>query len=192
MHAGPAVRAPSDEWSFKMILQIIRDTPVWVFAVLLVIGYLGYSQSKPRTVKRTRIYVLPCLMVLLSIHGVTSAFGLTALAGTAWLLGVVVAFWPSFTLLSPRGVVYHEDTRSFSFPGSWLPLGLFGVVFCIKYSIGGMLAHHYPMVETPQFVAVASFLYGCCTGVFFARAQSIWRAARLSVAKAPAKPQGAV
>ncbi len=175
-----------------MILQIIRDTPAWVFFGLLAIGYLGYSQSKPRTVKRVRIYVLPCLMILLSIHGVTSAFGLTALSGGAWLLGLMTAFWPSFIMLSPRGVRYDKESRSFSLPGSWLPLGLFGVVFCIKYSIGGMVAHRYPMVETTQFVAIACFLYGCCTGVFFARAQSIWRAARQSAATVPLQPNGAV
>lgn len=69
------------------LLDILARTPVWVFAVFLVLLALGYQQSRTRTVSRQRFLLLPVAMMALSLYGVVSAFGVALVPLLAWVMG---------------------------------------------------------------------------------------------------------
>ena len=58
-----------------MFYQIIIHTPVWVWALLALLLWLGIKQSRPGQPSLLRITVMPLVLTSLSLSGTVSAFG---------------------------------------------------------------------------------------------------------------------
>ena len=151
---------------------------MWVYFVFFALLLVGYGQSRDRTVRRARLIVLPIAMLCLSSYGVASSFGFALLPFGCWSVGflVIVALVPF--IRAPAGVTYSSDSESFRVPGSWLPFALMMTIFSIKYATGYALARPLSFAQHTWFVSSVSVGLGALSGVFAARAASIWRTAR--------------
>jgi len=158
------------------LLEIINHTPSWVFGLLAVLVVFGYLQSKDREVKVVAVFILPVAMTLLSILGVSSAFGLALVPTGMWLLGVLLCLGLGLKLAKPQGVSYCADSQKLSIPGSWLPLVLMMAIFVTKYMVGVVVARQLPMLELVEFMLAISLAYGCFSGIFISRAVVMLRA----------------
>ena len=161
-----------------MLFEILKRTPIWVFALFFILLAVGHLQRKDRCVSRGWVSILPLAMIGLSFYGVLSAFGIVATGLACWGLGVAMAVALGISAGKPHNVVFNRKTQSFHIPGSPFPLILMMAIFFTKYAVGIVLARHLPLGNTTSFVNTASFVYGLLSGVFLARAMVIWRAAR--------------
>jgi ABC-type amino acid transport system permease subunit len=71
-----------------MLIEIIRNTPRWVFVLFIVLLVMGYQQSKNRTASRLSVGILPMVFLILAFYGVVSAFGTDPVGLVLWALGV--------------------------------------------------------------------------------------------------------
>lgn len=156
-----------------MVIEIIKHTPLWVFALLIMLLALGYQQSRDRVVKKLVIYILPLAMVIMSYFGVFSIFGVSVLALFCWLLGLAVTTYIGTKYLSVQGVTFNQTTGNFFIPGSWVPMLLIMAIFLTKYVVGVLGAIAPVVLETAVFTVICSTLYGAYSGLFIARAVSI-------------------
>jgi hypothetical protein len=165
-----------------MFTQIIIHTPLWVWALLVALVALGYSQSRSRTINLRRVVIMPIAMILLSLYGTMSAFGASSVVLSTWLAaGAMVA---SLVMLrpAPMGTAYDSIGRQFAVPGSWLPLLVILGIFCTKYAVGVTLAMHPSMARDALFAMLVDMLYGVFSGFFAGRALRLWRLAFPSTA----------
>ena len=160
-----------------MLMQIIKNTPPWVFILFFVLIALGVSQSKGRTVKRSKVSILPGAMLVLSLYGVFSAFGMVPAGLACWVLGVAFTVGLREKVAAPHGVTFSPESQSFFVPGSWFPLVLMMAIFFVKYLVGVIVARQLPIGGDPAFVSLVSLCYGLLSGVFLARAIVTLRAA---------------
>jgi len=160
-----------------VLIEILKRTPSWVFALFFVLVAMGYFQSKDRAMGRGKVSILPVAMIALSFYGVLSAFGMVSVGVISWVVGFGVVVWLGAKLATPRGVSFSTETQLFSVPGSWLPLALMMAIFFTKYAVGVILARQLPIASEPVFIGSISLCYGFLSGVFFARAVVIWRSA---------------
>ena len=58
-----------------MFASILSNTPTWVFAVFAALIAIGLMQTRPRTVSRRRLIVLPVVVAGYSLYGVAMASG---------------------------------------------------------------------------------------------------------------------
>jgi alpha-beta hydrolase superfamily lysophospholipase len=172
--AAPGLERRSEER--PILIEILRHTPSWVFVLFFALLALGYSQSRVRTLSRSRVAILPAAMAVFSCYGVISAFGVGPVGLACWEAGMAAAAALGVALGGPKGVVYSPATLSFSIPGSWLPLGLMMAIFFTKFAVGVTLARALPVAGEPVFVDAVSLGYGFFSGIFLARALVIWRA----------------
>ena len=122
-----------------------------------------------------RVTALPVAMTALSVYGVWSAFAGTPLAALAWALALL-AVCALATLLAPAtSARYHPESRSFSLPGSAVPLALMMGIFFTKYAVGVALVMHPGLAQEPGVALAISALYGAFSGGFVARALRLWR-----------------
>lgn len=151
--------------------EIVRHTPVWVWALLAGLIALGLKQSRDHVLRRTRLLVLPAVLGALSLAGATSAFGAQPGVVLAWLAGLA-AGTSVFTLfrLPLRAQALSGDR--FAVGGSWLPMVLLLGVFTLRYLVSASLAMHLEVTQTSGFPIGASLLYGAVAGLFTGRA---WR-----------------
>ncbi|MGQ3000187.1 MULTISPECIES: DUF6622 family protein [Variovorax] len=160
-----------------MLIQILLHTPKWVFAVFVLLVWLGSKQLLSGSVSLTRITLMPIAMGALSLMGVASAFGdsLGALLGWAAAAAVMIALVLRRPL--PASTRYDAATRRFHLAGSAVPLALMMGIFFTKYVVGVALVMHPELRHDSVFAVAIPVLYGAFSGVFAARALRLWKLA---------------
>ena len=156
-----------------MLLEILRRTPPWVFALFAVLVWFGLLQTRTRQVTLARVTVLPLVLIGLSLSGLTGTFGANPYALAAWLAAVLIAVLLNRAVKWPRKVAYAAATRSFPVQGSWLPLAVMMLIFFTRYAVSVALAMQPGLATTPSLPAAVGFAYGLMSGAFLARALRI-------------------
>ncbi len=160
-----------------MLLQILANTPKWVFALFAALLCLGLSQLLTRRVGLSRITGLAIGMSAFSLYGTVSAFAGVPMALLARLAGAAAVFALLAGRAAPLGTRFDAATRRFTVPGSAVPLALMMGIFFTKYAVGVALGMHLAQANDVSFALPVSTLYGAFSGVFAARAARLWRLA---------------
>lgn len=155
------------------MINILTHTPTFVFILFFVLLCLGYLQTRDRKIKAFLAYFLPCIMVSLSLIGVISSFGITAIVLCLWLGGLLSVASLRYLVFPTKGIVYLHEERKFFIPGNWVSFAVIMAIFFTKYTLGVMLAMQIPLAHAAGFVLVMSFIYGAFSGYFAGRAALI-------------------
>lgn len=161
------------------MLQILFHTPAWVFGLLVGLIILGLQQTRNRQVKRWLAYLLPVGMVILSLVGVTSNFGVQLLTISLWMAGLCAVALVGYQLLPVKNLRYFADSDRFYIPGSWVPMCAILAIFFTKYVVAVLYALANPITAQVAFMPVLCIAYGGFSGYFVARALSLVRASRM-------------
>jgi len=161
-----------------MFTQIVVHTPKWVWALLLLLIAAGLAQMRARRISVPRATLLPALLLVLSMLGVIGTFGLHGVALSVWATALAAALVFGQGLLAPRGASWSGATRELRVPGSALPLALILGLFATKYAAGVALAMNPLLASDAAFAALCGAAYGSFSGLFAARAVSLWRLTR--------------
>ena len=153
-----------------MLSQIITNTPKWVFVLFFVLLALGISQMRTQIKSRKRVLILPLVLLILSLAGVTSAFGVSAMPIAAWAAGYLVLAGLMGQGLAATGSSYDSTTKKFTVAGSPIPLILMMGIFFLKYFVGASMAMKASFSLDAAFPIVVSLLYGVFSGAFAGRA----------------------
>jgi hypothetical protein len=157
-----------------MIIGILQNTPLWVWAVLVGLLALGLLQTRTRSVNRLLILLLPAIMIPLSLYAVMASFGVSIAAFSAWAAGLAMAVTVNgLVFMRPKGVRYSLEDQRFQLPGSWVPLALMLTIFCTRFVVGVSTGLNSPTVGTVGFVGCVSVVLGSCSGLFLSRAMRI-------------------
>ncbi len=149
--------------------EIIKHTPVWVFIVFFTLLSLGLLQTKERDVNVNTVFLLPLAMIIFSLFGVYSVFGLSFLPISLWLLGLILTFVIGLKLAYPKHVSFSQKDRKLHIPGSKTPLIFMMTIFFTKYFVGFAYARNLPIVDEFMFLVILCLSYGVFSGVFLSR-----------------------
>jgi len=163
-----------------MLLQIILHTPKWVFAVFVLLVWLGARQLLSGSVSLAKVTVMPIAMTALSVFGVLSAFGDSLGALLGWAAAAVALTALVLQRPLPATTRYDAAAREFHVAGSAVPLMLMMGIFLTKYVVGVSLALHPELRHQAAFALGVPALYGAFSGIFAARAARLWRLAAAS------------
>ena len=97
------------------MFDVIKHTPLWVFALFVSLVLLGFKQAREREVTERAVYVLPLVMVGLSIFGVYSAFS-TVLAFIVWFASFALGWGLRNNLVCQLGYATLKIAIAFVFP----------------------------------------------------------------------------
>ena len=161
--------------------ELISHTPTWVFAVFFTLLALGFIQSKERVVKVKIIFILPIAMILFSLFGVYSVFGLSWFTISLWFLGLAITLVIGLKLAYPKLVSFSVQSNKLKIPGSWVPLFFMMGIFFTKYFVGFAVARELPVVNEHLFVVSLCLLYGAFSGVFLSRSFVMFKTSKAAV-----------
>ena len=161
-----------------MILQVLANTPTWVFALFVLLLGLGLMQTRTRVVRRLPALILPAGMVALSLAGINSSFGLKPMPLLCWVIALVFASLVGYYFFRDTDVQYDATTHAFVVPGSWVPLAVIMAIFFAKYIYAVMRAFNAAVLDTTPLVVMLSAIYGLLSGYFAARALNLVHLAR--------------
>ena len=168
-----------------MLIEILQNTPAWVYVLFAMLMKLGARQMRPSSAPLWRLVLMPLAMVALAIYGVVAAFGHSpaGLAGLAcWAVAALAVLPLVLRRPLPPGTHYDAAARRVHQPGSWVPLALILAIFLTKYGVGVMLAMHPELARQSGVALGISTLYGLFSGVFAGRALRLWHLVRRGTA----------
>ena len=157
------------------LLQILRNTPTWVFALFLLLLVLGLRQMRDAQVHPTRFAIMPLAMGGLSFHGVVSAFGFQPAPLSAWLAGAAITSIVLLRTPLSTGARYDAATHTLHLPGSAAPLALMMAIFFTRYAVSVALALHPALRHQTSVALAAAALYGSFSGLLAGQALRVGR-----------------
>lgn len=129
-------------FDLRFVLGILHHTPPWVWVLLAALLVLGLSQLRTRSVSRTRLLVLPAVLVGLGLFATATSFQPAGPALAAWVLALAGGVMLGRQLPRPTGARWDASGRSLLLPGSALPLLVIMAIFALRYTAGVALALH--------------------------------------------------
>lgn len=153
-----------------VIIEVIRHTPLWVWAILALLIVLGGLQLREHHPARLRVALQPLGLGAYSLWGAASLFGMHAGVLSAWALGMGLAAWFTRRWAWSTGVQFDPRGDRFDVPASAWPLLLMLTVFAVRYSVVVTLVFHPEWAGHTALAMGVSALYGSLSGLFAGRA----------------------
>ncbi|HZX84721.1 MAG TPA: hypothetical protein VFF19_14225 [Reyranella sp.] len=144
--------------------QIVVNTPLWVWPLLLFVLWLGWRGLKPRVISPARLAILPLIGLGTSLAGVAQSLqpGL-ALAG--WAVALLVAFPLGWTIGMRRAVRLRPEDGQLEVAGGWFALG-FGIsIFAVRYTLGVLSGVMPGLRLEPLWIVLSGSVGGIVTGI---------------------------
>jgi hypothetical protein len=118
----------------QIVIGILANTPVWVFALLAYLIWQGWQSLRTRTRPIWRILIVPLVFFLMGLSRLITArdHGLELLL--AWLVAAVL-FASMALYRGPRLLAVDRQTGQVTGPGSAVPLVRNITVFLLQYGV---------------------------------------------------------
>ena len=146
------------------VYQIVVNTPLWVWPLMLFVLWLGWYGLQPRTMPPARLAILPLVGLGTSLAGIAQSLqpGL-ALAG--WAAALLAALPLGWTIGARRPVRLRPEDGRLEVAGGWFALG-FGIsIFVVRYALGvlsGVMPH---LRAEPLWIVLSGGVGGIITGI---------------------------
>lgn len=160
------------------MLEILRNTPHWVYTTFTVVFYFGLSSCFEGRSRIRHLVSIPAAIVLLSLATVGYQNGPDIRAFGGWSLGALTAtaltFW--FTRATAHGL--RRDGEEMIIPGDVSVLLVGFAAFAVKYWFGYASAIEAGWTLRPSFYIWDTFVSGAIAGFFAGRGLAHFAAAR--------------
>ncbi|MDQ2095739.1 DUF6622 family protein [Rhodalgimonas zhirmunskyi] len=153
-----------------MIGQIITQTPIWVWALLAGLVWLGAKALGKREVSSIVIYLMP-LLGLLSVRALV-ALGVGPLVWGIFALAWLVGLWVG-RRVEPRWILGKSGARVWK-AGEGLTMAQVLVLFSLNYIRSVMLAVAPGVAAGFAFGAGFAVLAGVTAGLFAGRSLAVY------------------
>lgn len=151
------------ELSMSGFLKIVAGTPIWVWAILGYLVYVGIQALKPRTVSLYRLIFLPLILILFKYRLLSQA--------DAWIYLVffIIGLGVGYLKVRNTKILIFKETKTIQIPGSSSMIVIFISIFVMRYMSGYLEATNPAMFLrfTPFDLGFSGLLSGYFTGQRF-------------------------
>ena len=156
----------------EFAIQVLQRTPIWVWAILAALIYLGSKQLKPRVVKRYSVLIAPVAFLFVGLM----AAGRGQVGFVTWAVSLISLAAVTFFVWQPtNGARYEANGDRLHMPGSVVPMLLMLAIFLLNYVINVVLAINPAYRSELVWQMVPALILGALSGVFIGRAATLFR-----------------
>lgn len=154
--------------SFSM-QNIFHSTPAWVFILFVFLIYRGIKACFEQTVQLRKLFILPIIFTILSLHTLINKLNINDVLIYIWLMASTLGAVIGWQIASKQKIKINQKKGLLHLSGSPFTLIAILLIFIVKYYFG------YKLSSTPNITSHLSFdilmigLYGIFTGVFVGR-----------------------
>ena len=144
--------------------QIVVNTPLWVWPLMLFVLWLGWRGLQPRIMPPARLAILPLVGLGTSLAGIAQSLqpGL-ALAG--WAVALLAALPLGWAIGTRRAVRLRPEDGRLEVAGGWFALG-FGIsIFVVRYTLGVLSGVMPGLRVEPLWIVLSGGVGGIVTGI---------------------------
>lgn len=170
------------------ISRAILETPVWVWALLAFLIFIGVRSLKAATMPLWRLALLPSVFLVWGLASLLATFKPTPLSLGAWLAAFLVGGAIGYAMMGRRNVAVDRPNRAVTLPGSPANLVMILLIFCTKYAFGYLQATRGGIVHDPAFILANLGVSGLLTGILAGRFFRLWQLYAGTPAVLPPQP----
>jgi hypothetical protein len=174
-----------------MLQQILVHTPVYVWVILAVLVWRGTAALREREMTVRSLFIVPVIMLALSLQDVVMKFGANPVPLGAWAAAAAATTLLVWTRGRSR-IAPAATPGSAIVRGSWVPLAMMMAIFVTKYAAAVLLAVLPHARQDALLAAAVCALFGVFSGCFLGRLAADIAALRQAGAPAPALRSSAV
>lgn len=161
-----------------MLVDIIKNTPLWVWGLFAALVVLGLYQRQARQVRPAQLLTLPLVLLGLGLSSTGPAFVHQPLLGLLWLGALTSAVWLGLRLPIRAGTQWDATSQRLHVPGSWFPMGLILIIFSLRYAVAVSMALHPAWKQSLAVQAPLTLAFGLLSGIFLGRSLGLFRLTR--------------
>lgn len=151
-----------------MLNQILTNTPLYVWAILALLIARGVIALRTRDVAMRKLFIIPLVMLALSLFDIAAKFGLGGIGFATWVatMAVTLALLVQFggARIAPAAKPGHVVVR-----GSVFPLAMMMAIFATKYVTSVAVAVQPHLRDNLGFTLAVCALFGVFSGYFLGR-----------------------
>ena len=159
----------------NFLLQIVVNTPPWVWVLLAFLLFLGIRALQPSTAPLWRIAILPTVFCVWGVSGLFSLHKPTPERVVPWLVAIAVGIGIGMAISRLQPVRADKTRRLVRVPGGPLTLVLILGIFATKYVFGVLHGMSPALFAEPRYWLTEIALSGTLTGMFVGRFMGLWR-----------------
>jgi hypothetical protein len=165
----------------EFVVQVIKHTPLWVWAILLALSALGLRQLQSRALKPYVVLLAPAAFFVLGL--VTS--GRSTAAFAAWAAALLLVASGVYLCLRPIGTARFDAlSQRIHVPGSAWPLFFMLTIFLLNYVVNVAQAIEPSLLKRTLWQLGTPAALGALSGGFLGRSLSLFALSRGAVAQA--------
>jgi hypothetical protein len=146
------------------LFQIVTNTPLWVWPLMVFVLWLGWQGLQPRTVPLWRPAILPLVSVGSSLAGVAQS-AQPGLAAAGWTLGLLAALPLGHAIGRRRAVRLRPEDGRLEIAGGWFAL-VFGIsIFAVRYTLGVLFGVLPTLTVEPLWIGLSGGIGGVVAGI---------------------------
>jgi hypothetical protein len=149
-----------------MLIQILTHTPLYVWAILVFLVYRGVVALRERETTLRKLFIIPVVMLALSLQDIAAKFGAAFLPLSAWAGAALVV---ALLVWKFSGAGISPGAGSVRVHGSRAPLAMMMAIFLTKYATAVTLAIQPQASHSPLFALAVCALFGVFNGYFLGR-----------------------
>ncbi len=148
------------------LLPILQGAPLWVWALLALLLFLGIRSLRTRSVPVASLVALPLAFFGLSISNLLPLDHLTPLRVGVWVAALAVGTIPGWFVIRPHRIAVDRSRRRITVPGSVVPLLFMLAAFAGGFYFGYLFARYPELKTDPATLVLASTYRGLMSGYF--------------------------
>jgi len=156
------------------MLEILKSTPPWVYAIFALICYYGLRALSTTRESQRSLLITPLILLVWSLWSLNLGDHRWLALG-AWSSGAVLGSLLAMGLFSSVGVVLESSGESILVPGTLKVFGISLLFFAVKYWIGYQTAVHPEHAASVQMLSISGAAAGFTVGLFCGRALKLYR-----------------
>lgn len=156
-------------------LQIIVNTPPWVWVLLAFLLFLGIRALRPGTAPLWRIAILPAVFCVWGVSGLFSLHTPTPGRVLPWLAAIAVGVGIGMAIARLQPIRADKKRGLVRVPGGPLTLVLILGIFATKYLFGVLHGMSPALFAEPRFWLTEIVLSGTMTGMLAGRFVGLWQ-----------------
>ncbi len=157
------------------LLLILQGAPLWVWALLALLLFLGIRSLRTRSIPVASLIALPLAFFGLSISNLLPLDELSPLRIGVWVAALLVGLIPGWFLVRPQRIAIDRPARRITVPGSIVPLLLMLAAFAGGFYFGYLFARYPELKSDVVTLALASIYRGLMSGYFLGQALRLFR-----------------
>lgn len=144
--------------------QIVVNTPLWVWPLMLFVLWLGWRGLQPRVMPSARLAILPLVGLATSLAGIAQSLQ-PGLAAAGWAVALFVALLLGWAIGSRRAVRLRPEDGRLEVDGGWFALA-FGIsIFVVRYTLGVLSGVMPGLRVEPLWIVLSGSIGGIVTGI---------------------------